>query len=329
MNTIDRVELFTRLNATYGAQLAIGMVMFLAFRYCYKVYSHRFLKTWSLSWISFATCMLGMLFINLSIYYQRTIPSQTSLSLLSQIGGFLQVYFLMMGTWELINQRRLPQVPRRYLMAAVCAVATISVLVAMEGKELAYTRYALRYGLRTFLLGTAYSLAGYLVWTHQRFGHGFGQKLLSISFALFGMVQFTYVSIIILNIYGAQYSVPTYFGVVDLFVISLNGLSMVLWLLEEERAKLNKSNHELNSLLYRTSHDLRAPVASVLGLANVARLEVKDNQSLEYINKIEARTQKLDSVIKDIMLFAQNTKSELKFEKVDFNKLVDELRDGN
>lgn len=266
--------------------------------------------------------MLGMVLINISIFYKRTIPSQTSLSLLSQLGGFLQVYFLLMGTWELITQRKLPRTVRTYAIAGVCAAAAMSVFIAMDGKEFAFTRYALRYGLRTLLLGSAYAIAAYMVWTHPRFVKGFGQKLLGISFLLFSAVQLTYLSIIVLNLLGAEYSVPNFFGIVDLFVISLTGLSMVMWLLEEERDKLNKSNHELNGFLYRTSHDLRAPIATILGLANLARLEVKDNTSLNYFEKIEHRTKKLDSVIQDIMLFSQNTKRDLQIQWIDFNELV-------
>jgi signal transduction histidine kinase len=118
---------------------------------------------------------------------------------------------------------------------------------------------------------------------------------------------------------------PGYFGVIDLVLMSGIGLGMTIWLLEEERMKLAKTNKEMDSFFYSTSHDLRAPIASLLGLVNLARLELKDPMSLHYFEMVENRVQKMDNVIADILQLARSTKADLKMERVDFNKLLQDI----
>nr|WP_246205949.1 HAMP domain-containing sensor histidine kinase [Fulvivirga aurantia] len=81
---------------------------------------------------------------------------------------------------------------------------------------------------------------------------------------------------------------------------------MLLWLLENEHAQLKKTNHELDSFLYSTSHDLRAPVASILGLTNLAKQDVTDTNSHQYFQMIEDSTLKLDETIGNILTLAKS-----------------------
>jgi signal transduction histidine kinase len=119
--------------------------------------------------------------------------------------------------------------------------------------------------------------------------------------------------------------IPSFFGVIDLMLIAMIGLGMILWLLEDERDKLRKTNKELDSFLYSTSHDLRAPLASVLGIANIAKYEVSDEKALQLFSMIENRAKKLDAVIGDILNLARSKKMELKIEVVDLNRIIEEV----
>src|SRR5690606_13504713 len=49
---------------------------------------------------------------------------------------------------------------------------------------------------------------------------------------------------------------------------------------------LKFKNNELDTFIYKASHDLRGPIASLMGLYNAATIEIKDPKSLEYLEYI-------------------------------------------
>lgn len=84
--------------------------------------------------------------------------------------------------------------------------------------------------------------------------------------------------------------------------------------------QLTKINKELDNFVYSVSHNLRAPLSSILGIVNVARMEDGSNDAL-YFNKIESSVQKLDQTIKDILDYSRNGRSEVIREPVDIQEL--------
>jgi signal transduction histidine kinase len=60
--------------------------------------------------------------------------------------------------------------------------------------------------------------------------------------------------------------------------------------------KLRATSAELETYIYKSSHDMHAPLASILGLINVSRMEVFDPTAVRYIQMIESQVKKLDSV---------------------------------
>jgi len=92
-----------------------------------------------------------------------------------------------------------------------------------------------------------------------------------------------------------------------------------------ERRKAEKElltrNHELNNFVYKVSHDLRAPLSSIKGLINLAKLE-KDYAG--YLQKIEGRADHLDSFIRDILSHSRNLNSAVIIEKLNINSILQE-----
>ena len=65
--------------------------------------------------------------------------------------------------------------------------------------------------------------------------------------------------------------------------------------------KLRKANIELDNFVYSVSHDLRAPIASVLGLVNLAKKEKDVEMMQKYLLMIAQSAEQQDTFIKDIL----------------------------
>ncbi|MBK8293030.1 MAG: HAMP domain-containing histidine kinase [Flammeovirgaceae bacterium] len=95
-------------------------------------------------------------------------------------------------------------------------------------------------------------------------------------------------------------------------------------MVQERTQELRKRNTELDNFVYSVSHDLRAPIASVLGLLNLAR---KDNDSTMkdvYLDKITNSALQQDSFIREILDQSRNSRLEVKKDEILFEPLIDE-----
>lgn len=91
--------------------------------------------------------------------------------------------------------------------------------------------------------------------------------------------------------------------------------------------ELSDRNFELDQLVYKTSHDLRSPLRSVLGLVNLYKLE-RQNTNSEYIDKIENRILKMDEFINSMLNYSRASRLGVINEIVDIQALIDESIEG-
>lgn len=85
-----------------------------------------------------------------------------------------------------------------------------------------------------------------------------------------------------------------------------------------------KTNVELDSFVYRASHDLRAPLRSMQGLINIIKNEDDRDKQLSYLSLVDKSINKLDSFIIDLTNFSRNSRLEIKNEPIDFQTIIDE-----
>jgi signal transduction histidine kinase/sugar lactone lactonase YvrE len=89
--------------------------------------------------------------------------------------------------------------------------------------------------------------------------------------------------------------------------------------------ELSLRNKELDSFVYSTSHDLSAPLRSILGLITVARMENPPPNQLEYLAKMEQSVHKLQNFIKDVINYSRNLRMPVKREDIDFVPFVNAI----
>jgi len=95
--------------------------------------------------------------------------------------------------------------------------------------------------------------------------------------------------------------------------------------LRNKVAELEKTNDELNRFIYSISHELRAPLVSVIGILNLVKLENYYNSSGDYWPLIEVCSNKLDYYIQKTLQYYKNNKTVSDHSNIDFEQLISDL----
>lgn len=94
--------------------------------------------------------------------------------------------------------------------------------------------------------------------------------------------------------------------------------------IQRTNQELSKRNTELDNFVYSVSHDLRAPIASVLGLINLAKKDIDTDMKDMYLDMINKSALQQDHFIKEILDQSRNSRLEVKREEIQFEPLIDE-----
>ncbi len=95
--------------------------------------------------------------------------------------------------------------------------------------------------------------------------------------------------------------------------------------LVERNDQLKKTNTELDRFVYSTSHDLRAPLTSLMGLINITSNTKSPEELKKYLNMMRERVHSLDKFIKDITDYSRNNRLDITHEAVNLAALAHEV----
>ncbi len=318
-------QILYRTIAIYLSEAVMGLMLFLMFLYFSKIYQRMFLAVWAYSWLALIVFMLTTVWVTTNSLNSPSGSARLVVSTISMAACLAQMVLVLIGAYIFTKEKVLRVNHLLLILLCILAFSFILTLIKHDVDGAAQVRYLIRIGAKYFIAGAGFILAGLIIFLNPRFTRGLGQKIFSFSLIAIGITDLYYFVIVLTNYFGTDFQYPFFFGLLELIFNSIIGIGMVTWLLEDERTKMKKTNKELDSFLYSTSHDLRAPIASLLGLANLAKMELKDETGLKYFEMVENRVKKMDSVISDILQLARSSKADLKFEQVDFNKLLQEV----
>lgn len=98
----------------------------------------------------------------------------------------------------------------------------------------------------------------------------------------------------------------------------------------EERIKkqnrmLEKTNLELDNFVYSTSHDIRSPLTSILGLINIASKAEDKHELEECLELMKGRVHRLDEFVEDILDFSRNMRLDKKLREINLLLFIDEI----
>ncbi len=97
--------------------------------------------------------------------------------------------------------------------------------------------------------------------------------------------------------------------------------------LQDQFHELKKTNQELDFFVYSVSHDLRAPLASLLGLINIAGREEMNFRLRDYLIRMRDSVFKLDLFIREVLDYSQNARLQLSSEFLNLKTFLE--KEGN
>ena len=95
--------------------------------------------------------------------------------------------------------------------------------------------------------------------------------------------------------------------------------------LEEANSELMETNEELDKFVYSVSHDLSAPLKSILGLVNVSRMTDRLPDHRMYFEKVEKSVLKLDAFIKEVLDYSYNKRVAIQTEWIDIRQMCTDI----
>ncbi len=96
-------------------------------------------------------------------------------------------------------------------------------------------------------------------------------------------------------------------------------------LLGNQNIELKKLNEDLDRFIYSAAHDLKSPLSSLLGLINIAEVDLVTPGKEHYFKMMKSSVVKLESFIKDITDYARNKRQNLKIEKIDLEETIKDI----
>ena len=92
--------------------------------------------------------------------------------------------------------------------------------------------------------------------------------------------------------------------------------------LKEMNEELINANNELDKFIYRASHDLKGPIARLLGVSVLAKMDNKDETLKEYIDLIEKGAIDINKVLNKLNNIHFINKEILQTDIIDFEKII-------
>lgn len=86
--------------------------------------------------------------------------------------------------------------------------------------------------------------------------------------------------------------------------------------------QLAKTNEELDRFVYSASHDMRAPLSSLLGLINISEKTTNIEEVHSYLQMMKGRIQTMEGFIREVTDYSRNTRLDLSLEEIDLRELI-------
>ncbi len=94
---------------------------------------------------------------------------------------------------------------------------------------------------------------------------------------------------------------------------------------EQTYRELKSANQELDTFLYKSSHDLRGPIARMQGIINLGLLETEDQNARMYFNMLNKVTDELNNLLLRLLMVHNINQHEFAAEEIEFRNFIESL----
>lgn len=108
-------------------------------------------------------------------------------------------------------------------------------------------------------------------------------------------------------------------------IIDINNRKTAEHQLRHKNTELEKANEELDRFVYRASHDMRAPLSTLMGLLNLAKYTKSEKELDEYHELMINRIHTMDGFIKEVTDYSRNARLEIANELINISQFAKDI----
>ena len=236
--------------ATFTAQSISAVLIALLLFGFYRRYGKSYLGHWTLGWSALAIYHLSSgttLGLTLHFSYPLQHPLVVAPTLVAGLSGFLQIGWMLFGTYELVRRRPVRIRDERRILFFLGLIGILASIASIAPHVPDMLRSILHTALRNGTAAVAFAAVSIAVWRARR-RRRTGFTILSIAFGLYAIEHAHYV--LLGTVWSAPQSYVQYVGLAEFLLQSMLAIGMIACLLEDEREGAELAAEEIAHLAY-------------------------------------------------------------------------------
>lgn len=99
--------------------------------------------------------------------------------------------------------------------------------------------------------------------------------------------------------------------------------------LKDANEELRITYLELDNLIYKSAHDIRGPLLRLIGVCNLALMEVEEKKAIEYFKMIDKASKRLNNTVDKLKVITELNHKKTVSEPIDFLSIINHNLDQN
>ncbi|HET7842953.1 MAG TPA: phosphodiesterase [Xanthomonadales bacterium] len=234
----------------YGAQALAAAALAVIFAGYYRSFRRNYLGLWAGGFFAMALYhVCAGIAVVLLVTRAAGVAERMGLTIYAQVASYLEIALLVLGTFAIADGRRWSRTTLVATLGAAVAIALACSFVFLDEPAPAPYRLFARVGLRHVVTGLAFIALAVVLLRRIDISRGVGRRATAFAFAAWGLEQFcVFLLLLRQSLHGETIEWTPFLGIVDLTCLVFAGLGLVIWLLDEERARADAASEQVERL---------------------------------------------------------------------------------
>jgi diguanylate cyclase len=234
----------------YAAQALSAAALAAIFAAYFRAFRRQYLGLWSAGFFAMALFhVCAGIAVVLLVTRVGGAAERLGLTIYAQLAAYAQIALLVLGTLAIASGRRIARGVLVAGLAAAVLVALTCALVFLDEPAPAPYRLFARVGLRHLATGVAFVALAAVLLRSIDTSRGIGRRATAFAFAAWGLEQFgVFLLLLRQSLHGEAVAWTPFLGILDLTCLVFAGMGLVIWLLDEERARADAASEQVERL---------------------------------------------------------------------------------